>query len=190
VRIKLTDFSGILKTAATGIFLWLDNLTLLGPDVYQLGWAGTNSVTFGARDGPASYPKMEVSYVMTSEDVVGSYVDAASVATYGTIQRTIIERSIETTEEADLRAEYEAAVNAHPSTSLSMQWRQDGINLGESVPVELAAAGVSGSYVARKISMKWVSYDETIYSAELGRLRPDLVRLIRRLGNFRQAQAI
>ena len=135
-------------------------------------------------------PRLTVEYRRPIAAIVGSYSDATSIATYGTHAKTIIERSILTVEEANLRAEYEVAQNANPAVSLSMQWTQDGIALGDSVPVTLAAAGISGSYLCRSLKLSWRSPSETLYEAELGQVRPNLISIIRKLGSFAQRQAI
>lgn len=170
-RLPLSDLSGISKTGYTGFRC---HVKVTGTPT------GTNQAIFASQDhATAQRPMLEVTYARPG--VSGSYTHAGSVALYGTFERTIVDRSIETVDEANLRAEYEASLYGLPTKSLAMNWDVDGISIGESVPVQFKKRRISGSFAAKKLTLTWSDPWRTNYAAELGTLRPDLTRLIRKL---------
>jgi hypothetical protein len=170
-RFTLSNLSNINKTGYTGFRC---HVKVSGTPT------GNNYTAFASQDHTTAIrPVLEVHY--SRPEMTGSYTDDASVALYGTLSRTIIERSVETEDEANLRAEYETALHAFPTKLITMNWDQDGIKLDYSVPIYHPIFGLDGNYVCKKLTMKWTTKSETLYQGELGQPQPDLVRLIRRL---------
>jgi hypothetical protein len=171
VQFDLTNLASIEKSGYTGFMLHLVQVTP----------TAVNNVQFRGRSAVGETSELEITYERGVAAVSGGHTDAASVARYGVRTKMIVDRSIETIADANLRAEFEAAQYANPVRSFTMQWDQDGILIGRAVPVTLQKYALDGQYVVKKLTMKWLTDSDTVYSAELGSLRPDLARLIRRL---------
>jgi uncharacterized protein YjbI with pentapeptide repeats len=109
--------------------------------------------------------------------------DASSQALYGVRARTIVDRSIQTAGEAQLRAEYEVAQYAYPRLTGSLSFKHDGLDVGQTVAVVCASAGINASYVVTRLSMNLVTDDLIKYTASLGQYQPDLWEIMRRFNN-------
>jgi len=118
----------------------------------------------------------------------GSASDSTSIATYGTLKRTIVDTTITSDAEATLRAQAEVARYKDPSEYGSLETRADGLDIGRLLRITSSTYGIDGDYLIRALRIRQEVDDVTLYSVDYGDLRPDAVRLIRRLKQLQENQ--
>lgn len=107
--------------------------------------------------------------------------DAGSQGAYGLHVRTIVDRNIQTSEQAIARGNVELGRYAQPLSTGTLAVRTDGLRVGQLLDITTPAMGCSGSYLIRRVTMTWDTQSDTKYEIEFGDYRPDLYRMIRRL---------
>lgn len=144
---------------------------------------GDNSLTLGTVDSVASplgddHPTLVVSYVPGAM-IEGDYSDAASIAAYGTFEKSILNTQLVSEAEADLQAQGEVLRAAYPTKVIKATCSDYGLDIGQHVHFLSSQLGLNASYVIRKLQARWITGDELQFTIEAGDYRPDLIRYLR-----------
>jgi hypothetical protein len=119
--------------------------------------------------------------------VSSTRTNPASITAYGTIARTISDRTITSTGAAQARADVELANYSTPQINGKLTLRKSGLNVGQLLTIDASTSlQFSGDYVIRRITLRWWSRSITNYDVEWGSYLPDLARAIRLI--YDQAQ--
>lgn len=114
--------------------------------------------------------------------------DATSIATYGTHQRTVSDRTITSNASAQARADVELANYANPQRSGRLSLRKAGLNVGQMLTIDATESlQLSGNFVIRRITMRWWNRSTVNYEIEWGSYLPDLARAIRTIYDLAHA---
>ena len=141
---------------------------------------GNNGLVYQTFEG-ANKPILEVVYQVTTAGAEATYNHAASQALYGRVfARTIIDRKILTSAEALLRATVAATLYALPRKSGSFQIRTDGLKIGQLITITFVRIPISGSFMIRRLGMRWITDSLVEYTVDFGDFRPDLISLLRK----------
>jgi len=125
----------------------------------------------------------ETAYTATSQDL-------NSQAAFGKVfSRVIVDRNIASDAEAQLRAQVEIQRFAFPEKNGTVTYRRDGVNIGQLLTIDSPTRGLSGDFLVRKLSMRWLNPSLTEYTAEFGDYRPDLAKTMRLLKELAKGKA-
>jgi len=117
-----------------------------------------------------------------STPVSGTYQDTASQAEYGrTFKRVIVDRSVQSSAEAQLRAKTEVLRDAYPSGHGSLAFIYDGLHVDELLTLEAPSLDASGDYRILRMRMTWETASRTLYEIEFGDYRPNEIATLRKL---------
>lgn len=105
--------------------------------------------------------------------------DATSQGTYGILARTIVDNNILTTADANARGDVELARFSNPNISGSFSIDVDGLKVGQNLSVVLPSQMLNGSFLIRRVTMRWPNMTVTRYTVEFGDWRPDFTRNLR-----------
>ncbi len=106
--------------------------------------------------------------------------DTGSIAAYGLFSRTISDRTITSSSAAKARARVELANYAYPQYSGRAVIRKFGLEVGQLLPIDASTSlRLNGSFVVRRITLRWWTRSVTNYDIEWGSYLPDLARAIR-----------
>jgi hypothetical protein len=109
--------------------------------------------------------------------------DGASINAYGVFHSRIVDRSIKTVAEAEARARVELVRNAYPMHMGTMQTRYGSqLSVGMMLPIVCPQTlHINGSYLIRRIVVRWLNATTREYDIEWGDYQPDLAKVLRRL---------
>lgn len=107
--------------------------------------------------------------------------DAGSQGQHGILSTVLVDRNIQSDLEAQARGNVELVKRSQPQKSGSFTIRHEGLDVGQLVTIDMVAAGVSGSFLIRRVTRTWKNPYETWHQVEFGDYRPDLVKMLRAL---------
>jgi hypothetical protein len=110
-----------------------------------------------------------------------TYEDPVSMLEYGKHSHTIVDRDITLASDAILRAQAMVNERAYPEESFTVTTYQDGLDVGQSLPVYHGDFQVNGTYIIRSIRLQQVSNSTTQYHIGLGAKPPDQARLLKQI---------
>lgn len=152
------------------------------------------AVNFGSvrEDASAMANRIIVLGALSSggEEVTATAEDAEAQAKYGVLAHTMVDRQIPDTTAAQLRANAELANRKDVQVNGTFKyWIVPGrqsypttpLDVGQLVSISHASAGLSGEYMIRRSTMRWVSADSVECSCDFGSRRITEVTLMRYL---------
>jgi hypothetical protein len=170
-----------LLYAATGISLTgYTGIRILAWGVPFAGLTGDNSVSFSTQE-TADAPELDVVYVpgaMISEVAE----DTDSQTEYGIFSRHVIDAAITEDADATQRAEAEVLAGAWPQQTLSGTIEKYGLDIGQTVQVDMPSIGLSENLLIRSVEFNAINPREFRYTFQAGDYRMDLIRFLRRVG--------
>lgn len=175
------------RPAPFGISETPDNQTTFAPlrtPVYRRDFSnGANRVKVIGGPDPSNN---NVPLTVTRDDI-------NSQALYGIMSKVIVDRSISTPGEAQLRGDVELKTYASPLRSVNFSTLINGLEIGMMIPIDLPAIGLNSNpasqFLIRKITATWMNSSVTRYAVETGDYMPDLARSLRKLAQ-EQSQTV
>ncbi len=111
--------------------------------------------------------------------------DAVSQATYGVLERVIVDERVNSTAEATAVAASHILEFANPRKEGQITFWTDGVSVGELLTITAPTYGVNGNFRIHRLELVWdQSKTHTTYRASFGEFRPDLIRTLRELSQL------
>jgi len=115
--------------------------------------------------------------------------DAPSQSQYGRVfERTFIDTSLLTLAAVTAKANVYLQSYKQPQKAGRFTTRYQGLDIGQLVPVTCQALRISGSFLIRRVTLTWLTVNETRYVVEFGDWTPDLIRYLRALNALSAAK--
>ena len=130
-------------------------------------------------ESQGNIPEIVVTYRTPS--FTATATDATSIATYGLQAVTIVDSAIESNAAAALRAAVELAKLKDPQRYGTAVFAADGADRGQRLHITSDIHGIDDDFILRGLRMSWETDARTLYTAEYGDYRPDLVAKLRKL---------
>lgn len=144
---------------------------------------GTNKIEVVSADAAADRPVLDVEYADLANYFSANVSDSDSIARFGRRAIKIIDSRITSQTEAQTRAQMILAQGKDPAVRLRASWTKDGAVRGGRVFMSLTPLGLEAAMIVRRLRMRWLTPSLTEYEADLGEIRPDLIRLLRSVVN-------
>jgi hypothetical protein len=120
-------------------------------------------------------------FVNGGAEINVTYDDPVSIAQYGVRASTLVDREISLTADALLRAQATVEASAYPLESGTAVLWQDGLDIGQLIPIVHDQFHIDGEYLIRSLAMKWITADEVEYTVGFGDPPPRLDRVLRQI---------